>query len=66
MFLINLWTSTVYRLIKVPRLRMSGAIPLPPHICLNGLDRDNFSFHLYIPRDLTSIYDSEVAEVSQR
>lgn len=28
----------------VVRLRLSGAPPLPPSICLQGLHRDNFTF----------------------
>jgi hypothetical protein len=30
----------------MPRLRISGDVPLLPPTCLHGMDRDNFTFML--------------------
>ena len=30
-----------------PRLRMSGAVPLLPLVCLHGMDRDNFITYMF-------------------
>ena len=38
------------RLHLVLRLRISGAIPLLPPICLHGLDRDNFTLTLQLDK----------------
>jgi len=39
------WTMKLTILLcLVPRLRITGAIPLLPSVCLHGVDRENFSF----------------------
>jgi len=32
----------------VPKLRMSGAVPVLPHVGIHGMDRGKFSFYLVI------------------
>jgi len=32
----------------VPKLRMSGTVPLCPHVGIHGMDRGKFSFYLII------------------
>ena len=32
----------------VSRLRMSGAITLTPHVCLHGVDTENFKFFIFL------------------
>jgi len=39
------WAMTLTILLHlVPRLRITGAIPLLPSVCLQGVDKENFSF----------------------
>ena len=40
----SMGTVGMSRRVKQPKLRMSGAIPLLPHIRLHGVERDNFTF----------------------
>jgi len=43
-------------LLTVDRLRMSGALPCP--LCLNGMDRDNFTFTLLYVVHYNPLFES--------